>query len=332
MAANLKQHHHMAPRWLFDPVKGNVVREPLASGEGHWVGAPGVFSDEEAIYLTYRYRQPRDQGRGVESRIARSVDGVHFEDIWHVPQSALETSSVERFALDKTPEGYVLYLSFVDPVDNRWRTDRVIAPRPDQFRVHQREPLFTAAPLNVAAVKDPVLVHAHGLSWMFLSTAVVSLSGLERTEEELHASQDVYTTGLVSSTTGLAVSRDGLHYQWLGHVLEPSPQHWDAYASRISTVFATSHGFIAFYDGGASVQENYEERTGVAVSADLVHWTKLSVDGPWLVSPYGKGTLRYIDYVIWNRQAFLYYEMARPDGSHELRVIVLPQDEKGAQG
>ncbi len=331
MVVNLKQHNDMTPNWLFDPTQGQIVREPLASGAGNWVGAPGVFSDANAVYLTYRYRQPRDQGRGIESRIARSVDGVHFEDIWRVHQSELETSSVERFALDKTPAGYVLYLSFVDPVDNRWRIDQVIAQRPDQFRIHQREPLFTATQLNVAAVKDPVLVHAHGLSWMFLSTAVVSPSDREYTEEELHGSQDVYTSGFIASTTGLAVSRDGLHYQWLGHVLEPSLHHWDAYASRISTVFSTAHGFMAFYDGGASVQDNYEERTGVCVSTDLIHWTKLSVEGPWLVSPHGKGTLRYIDYVIWNRQVFLYYEMACPDGSHELRVIVYPHEEKGDQ-
>ena len=322
MVANLKQHDDITPNWLFDPTQGQIVREPLASGAGNWVGAPGVFNDANAVYLTYRYRQPRDQGRGIESRIARSVDGVHFDDVWQVHQSELETSSVERFALDKTVDGYVLYMSFVDPVDNRWRTDRVVAPQPDQFRVKDRESLFTASQLNVAAVKDPVVVHAHGLSWMFLSTAIVSSKGLERTEDELHASKDVYTTGLVYSTTGLAVSRDGMHYEWLGQVLEPSSDRWDAYASRITTVLSTLHGFVAFYDGGASAQENYEERTGVAVSADLLHWTKLSAATPWLVSPYSKGTLRYIDYVIWNDRLFLYYEMARPDGAHELRVVV----------
>jgi sucrose-6-phosphate hydrolase SacC (GH32 family) len=136
----------------------------------------------------------------------------------------------------------------------------------------------------------------------------------------LHASKDVYTTGLIYSTTGLAVSRDGVHYQWLGQVLEPSDGRWDAYAARITTVLSTDQGFVAFYDGSASEQENYEERTGVAVSSDLVHWNKLSVEGPWLVSPYGRGTLRYIDYGVCNDQLFVYYELARPDGSHELRV------------
>ncbi len=213
-------------------------------------------------------------------------------------------------------------MSFVDPVDNRWRVDRVLADEPDRFRVNQRETMFTASQLSLAAVKDPVVVHAHGLYWMYLSTAVISPRGLGRPHEELHASKDVYTTGLIYSTTGLAVSPDGLHYEWLGQVLEPSAGRWDTYASRISTVLCTSHGFVALYDGSASEKENYEERTGVAISGDLYHWIKLSGDKPWIVSPFGKGTLRYVDYVTRNNSIFFYYEMARPDGAHELRVAV----------
>lgn len=323
MLASLKQHDDITPNWLFDPTQGQIVREPLASGAGNWVGAPGLFSDANAVYLTYRYRQPRDQGRGIESRIARSVDGVHFADIWAVHQQELHTSSVERFAMDKTAQGYVLFISYVDPRDNRWRVDRVVADCPENFRVSEREPLFTASDVGLEAVKDPVIVHTDGLSWMFLSGAAVEKRSARVTQEQLHMSQDVYTTGLIKSITGVAISRDGIHYEWLGPVLMPSKSGWDAYASRISTVIGNKRGFVAFYDGSASEQENYEERTGVAVSADLIHWTKLSVSQPWLISPHSPGTLRYIDYVQFKETGYFYYEFVRRDGSHELRVNVV---------
>ena len=31
---------------LFDPTAGTVIREPAGTGEGYWVGAPGVMLDE----------------------------------------------------------------------------------------------------------------------------------------------------------------------------------------------------------------------------------------------------------------------------------------------
>ncbi len=317
MELNLKQR--IKSSWLFDPEEGIVVREPLAPGEGNWVGAPGAFLDGEDFYLTYRYRRPRGQGRGIESRIARSQDGVHFEDIWSVHQQDLQTSSVERFALDKTGEGYILFASYVDPVDNRWRVDRIIAARPDQFDVARRETLFVAPDVGLEAIKDPVIVHTNGLSWMFLSGAVIP-STLHMTPEKLHESQDVYTTGLIQSMTGVAVSRDGIRYEWVGPVLTPSHGRWDGYAARITTVLGTEHGYWAFYDGGANANENYEERTGVAVSGDLSHWTKLSTEGPWLVSPHGTGAMRYVDYALKDGVIYFYYEYARPDGAHDLRV------------
>ncbi|MBE3584109.1 MAG: hypothetical protein IMX01_08350 [Limnochordaceae bacterium] len=123
----------------------------------------------------------------------------------------------------------------------------------------------------------------------------------------------------MSVHTGLAVSTDGVHFQWKGDILSPSEQGWDCYAARIASVLYVPPFFTAFYDGSASVAQNYEERTGLAMGTDLRHLERVTVDGPILVSANAPGTLRYIDALPF-RDEIYYYEYVRADGSHELRL------------
>jgi len=83
-------------------------------------------------------------------------------------------------------------------------------------------------------------------------------------------------------------------------------------------------GYVGFYDGSASARENYEERCGVAVSGDMWHWRRLTQQRPWIVSPHGSGAIRYLDAVVVDRQWWIYYEMARADGAHDLRLQRVP--------
>jgi hypothetical protein len=78
--------------------------------------------------------------------------------------------------------------------------------------------------------------------------------------------------------------------------------------------------FNVFYDGSASVGENYEERTGLAITFDLMNYQHVTDSAPLLVSPHASGSLRYMDVVRLGEDIYYYYEYARPDGSHELRV------------
>ena len=74
----------------------------------------------------------------------------------------------------------------------------------------------------------------------------------------------------------------------------------------------------AYYDGRASVAENYEERTGVATGVDGAALAPISTE-PLASSPYHGGGLRYLDIVpLPDGRHRLYYEMTRPDGSHAL--------------
>jgi hypothetical protein len=151
-------------------------------------------------------------------------------------------------------------------------------------------------------------------------------------EADKHAAGDIYNTGLTLSRTGAAVSGDGRNFQWIGDVSPAaSNRHaaasgpvWDDYCKRIGALVPLdTGGYLAFYDGSMSVAENYEEKTGMAITFDLKTYYSLTPGGASLVSPHGTGSLRYIDVLAVGHELFYYYEIARPDGSHELRVSVV---------
>jgi len=311
----------MAP--LFDPRKGKTAIEPLSSGRGWWAGACSALYDdeEERFYLYHRLRKPRELGRGVECRIAESTNGIQFKPIWSATKAQLNTSSMERAALVKTLEGtYRLYISFVDPEDNKWRIDMMEADAPKAFAPNQRVKILTADNVGVEGVKDPYVMVIGRKYYMILSYAPKPRAVSEEDQARMHATADVYNTGITKSSSALAVSSDGIHFQWRGDIFAPPDEGWDAYATRLGCVLYTPPVFTAFYDGSAHVGENYEERTGMAISFDLLHYEKISEQGPVLVSPHGSGSLRYMDAIPFEDRIFYYYEYARPDGSHELRV------------
>jgi hypothetical protein len=307
----------------FDPTQGTIIRRPEAPGNGYWAGAPGVMYDatDGIFYLVYRIRRPRgvEPDRGAEIHIARSRDGVEFENIWSATKDQLSSTSIERCAVRRLDDGrWVLYISYVDPADARWRTDLVIANRPDGFDLRQVKPLLTAQDIGAEGVKDPYVCRVAGLYHMILSYA--SKTG-SPTTEQLHGTSDAYNTGLIRSGTGLATSADGIHWHWEGEIFTPQASGWDSYCSRIGSVWREDGVWLALYDGSADVSENYEERAGLAFSFDLRTFHRISRAAPFMTTPQGHGALRYFDVLAFDDVRYIYYEMALADGSHDLRLV-----------
>ena len=309
--------------FCFDPSTAFVVREPVGAGEGYWAGAPSVMYDGEGekFYLVYRIRRPRGvlPDRGAEIRIAVSDEGLEFEDIWTGYKDELGSTSIERCALEKLDDGrWGLYVSYVDPADGRWRIDLVEADKPDQFDFATASKLFTAADINAEGIKDPFLFRVGGLRQMIVSYATADVSS---SADEMHGTHDAYNTGLIKSRTGLAVSEDGRNWRWEGEILGPSDDGWDCYCSRIGCVWRQDGIWLAFYDGSASVAENYEERLGVAFSHDLRTFQRVTSKAPWIEQPHGRGALRYFDVLQLPDRTLIYFETSQADGSHDLRVV-----------
>jgi hypothetical protein len=101
----------------------------------------------------------------------------------------------------------------------------------------------------------------------------------------------------------------------LGVALEGRRGAWDARGTRVTTVLPDGR---ASYDGRASAEENWFERTGLAYPSGepgrLRHADVEPVDVRYLdVLPLPEGGFR------------IYYEARLPDESHELRTeLVLP--------
>jgi hypothetical protein len=301
---------------LFDPAGVTVVAAPAAA-PGHWAGAPSALATPERILLAYRLRAPRP-ARGYALRIAASDDGRTFRDVWSARKEEIGSPSLERACLAAVPSGVRLYVSSVDPADGRWRIDVIEADRAEHLDVASRQPALTAAAAGVESVKDPVVIRDGGRWLMFASFGSRALRAAPGRDDVLHASGDALSTGQLLSCTGLATSDEGLAWRWEGPALVPTGHGWDGFETRISAVVRRGAGWLALYDGIATIDDNYEERTGIATSSDLRRWERETVDGAALRSPHGSGSLRYACLVRAGGRTLAYFELARADGAHDL--------------
>ncbi len=316
--------------------QGRIIREPVGRGSGYWVGCPGAYYDalEKAWYLTYRIRRPRGvvPDRGGEVRIARSTDLVQWDDVLTITKDRYDSASIERSCLHRGVDGLWRYFtSYVHPEDGRWCTAVIKAPTVAELDPAKREVIFTGPPLGLEGVKDPWIMEVDGVYYLYLSIATPTPA----TGGDSHETLDIFNTGECKSATGLATSRDLDHWEWQGVVLAPGATGWDCYCRRLNSVVPVSDGaagtrYLAFFDGSASHLENYEEKCALAVSADLRHWESRSPDGPTFTSPYASTSLRYIDAKFAAGVWHLFYEFAREDGSHDLRIITCEAEDLAA--
>lgn len=260
-----------------------------AHGAGNWIGAANALLHDGYIYLAYRDRHPVEQGRGNRAFVARSPvgDGIHFETLCAINKADMDAESLERPALDVTPEGaWDLYLSCATFNSKHWRIERLRASRPEEFSPRTRETVFPGS--AEFGIKDPVLLRDPGLRiWATLHPL---------TDGDDNADRMISVDAVTCKT-----------------VLEPEPGTWYSRGTRITAVV----GEYAYFDGRASAAQNFEERTGVA------RWqgTRYVPEAGPASSPFGGGALRYVSVItLPDGQQRLYYESATEYGSHELRT------------
>lgn len=113
-------------------------------------------------------------------------------------------------------------------------------------------------------------------------------------------------------TTAYATSADGLSWEWHGTALTPRPGTWDSRGARLTAVLPDGR---AAYDGRASKEENWSERTGLA---------RLTGRGPGQLEQVSQNAVRdvrYLDVLPLPTGGYrIWYEAPLPDRSHELRT------------
>jgi hypothetical protein len=291
------------PNWE----RSTVIIPPPEGCAGAWAGAPSAALCDGVVYLAYRLRRPIGSGRGYGNIIARTV-GKTVEPIAYLEKEHFGAESLERPALVRTPDGrWRVYVSCATPGTKHWRVDVLEADEIEKLPA--ADPITVLPGDHTYGVKDPVLLYDSGVWHLWASCHPL--------ESDAHADR---------MTTRYATSRDGLAWTWQGTVLAGRPGQWDSRGTRITSVVATGDGILASYDGRASAEENWEERTGTARGPRLASglFGELVADeAPPLSSPYPPGGLRYLAVLPLPDGGYrLFYEATRADGAHEMRTEV----------
>ena len=261
-------------------------------GKGRWVGAPSAAADPDGGFVVaYRVRVV-DQ-RGAATVVAHSPDGERLTTVASLDKDRFGAESMERPAVVRTPEGrWRLYVCCATPGSKRWWIDVLEAGEPAGLTDAEATTVFGGD--DLVGVKDPVVRVADG-RWH----AWICCHPLDEPDEEDRM------------TTAYATSQDGLTWEWRGTALAPRPGAWDARGARVTAVLPDGR---AYYDGRASKEENFSERTGLARRSGPDGRLVAEGDGP-------VADVRYLEVVpLPGGGHRLWYEAPLPDGSHELRT------------
>jgi hypothetical protein len=266
------------------------------SDHGFWAGSPAAaFDGEGGVVLAYRVRTGIGADGGAQTVVARSDDGETFTTVATLDKSRFEAMSMERPSIVRTEDGrWRLYVCSATPESKHWWIEVLEADDPAQFADADAHTVFPGSDLE--AVKDPIVQRVDG-GWH----AWICCHPLDEPDEEDRMS------------SAFATSADGIEWDWHGTVFGPRPGRWDARGARLTAVLGDGR---AAYDGRATKEENWFERTGLArrTQGDLFE-------------PVGDEPVadaRYLDVLALPDGGYrIYYEAPLPDGSHELRTELI---------
>jgi hypothetical protein len=224
-----------------------------------------------------------------------------------VYRETFAAESLERPALQVADDGkWRLYVSCATPGTAHWRVELIEADTPESLAAARPRTVLPGS--DEIAVKDPV-IHRDEHGWHLWASC--------------HPLDDPAHTDRM--TTRYAVSADGVSWRWCGTALTGRAGHWDARGVRVTAVLPAPVATLAFYDGRATAGENYEERTGLAVSRSGYGRPFVAMgETPIAQSAPPARALRYLSVVPLPDGCYrLYFEAGRPDGSHELRTMLV---------
>jgi len=278
--------------------RAEVAAPAPGRGIGWWAGGScAALDDDGGFVIAYRVRTGA-AGRG-STVVARSPDGVQLTTVAELDQARFDAASMERPAILRTDDGrWRLYVcSASKPPSKHWWIDLLEADDPAGFANAEARTVFPGdASLGV---KDPIVRRAADGGW----EAWICCHPLDEPDEEDRM------------TTAYATSADGVAWQWHGTALAPRPGTWDQRGARLTAVLPDGR---AAYDGRASKEENWFERTGLA---------RLTGERAGALEQVGDDAVRdvrYLDVLPLPTGGYrIWYEARLPDESHELRTELI---------
>jgi hypothetical protein len=276
-----------------------VVAAPApGDGPGYWAGAScAVLDSDGSFVIGYRVRNGHD---GIDQTvIARSTDGEHLTTVATLDQNRFDAQWMERPAVVRTDQGrWRLYVCCGTPHTKHWWIEVLEADDPAGFQTAEARPAFPGD--ERTAVKDPIVKQADGRWHAWICCHPLDVPGAEDRMSSAYATSD-----------------DGLTWDWRGTVLTGRPGTWDARGARLTSVLPDGR---AAYDGRATAEENWFERTGLAAARG-------ATDGPFTqLDDSPVADVRYLDVLPLPQGGYrIWYEARLPDESHELRTEHIPR-------
>jgi hypothetical protein len=250
-----------------------------------------VPDPDGGFVVGYRVRNGHD---GIDQTvIARSPDGETFTTVATLDQSRFGAQWMERPAVVRTDEGrWRLFVCCGTPESKRWWIEVLEADDPAGLAVAEARPAFPGD--DRTAVKDPIVKLRDGRWHAWICCHPLDVPGAEDRMSSAYATSD-----------------DGWTWEWHGTVLTGRPGEWDARGARLTTILPDGR---AAYDGRASAEENWFERTGLAAPSGR-DGRFIQVEGSPIVD------VRYLDALALEDGGFrIWYEARLPDERHELRT------------
>jgi hypothetical protein len=262
-----------------------VAAPAPGSGPEFWAGAPCALLDPVYGHVV-AYRVRNGPNASDQTVIARSDDGERLETLVVLDQDFFGAQWTERPALLRDERGdWRLYVGCATPGSKHWFIAGLGAPTIEELADADPRTVIAGSPLT--AVKDPI-VQRSGAGWeAWICCHLLTIPGAED-----------------RMNTAYATSADGWTWDCHGTVLAGRAGEWDARGARLTTILPDGR---AAYDGRASAEENWFERTGI-------------------VRPDGRRSppladARYLDALPRPVDGYrIYYEARLPDESHELRT------------
>jgi hypothetical protein len=275
--------------------RATVAVPAPGTGPGYWAGASSAALDEDGTFVIgYRVRNGHD---GIDQTvIARSADGEALTTVATLDQSRFGAQWMQRPAVVRTGQGrWRLYICCGTPASKHWWIEVLEADDPAGFASADPRPAFPGD--DRTAVKDPIVRQVDGRWEAWVCCHPLDVPGAED-----------------RMSSAYATSRDGLAWDWHGTVLAGRRGAWDARGARLTCVLPDGR---AAYDGRASAEENWFERTGLAVPTGRDGRFAQVEDSPVI-------DVRYLDVLPLPEGGFrIWYEARLPDESHELRTELI---------
>ena len=278
-----------------------VAAAAPAVGPRQWSGSSSATLDADGSFvIAYRVRHGHESHRPVETVVARSADGERYETLAVISKDRFGAQSMERPAIVRTDDGrWRLYVCSASPPPSKhWWIDLLEADDPAGLADAEPRTVFPGD--ERTGVKDPIVQRTADGAWQ----AWICCHPLDVLDEEDRM------------TTAYATSPDGVEWEWHGTVLRPRPGMWDARGARLTVVLPDGR---AAYDGRASKEENWFERTGLATLTGRQAGELEQVgDDP-------VGDYRYLDVLPLPGGGYrIWWEHRHPDESVELRTELIP--------